>query len=59
MSEAVTSYWAFHYHILSFLKETRDLEEARQRYEKDKVDYFWNWMKHDEEMDEKIHEFLK
>lgn len=50
--------WTFHYHIYKFLEETRDLELARQRYQKDKVDYFWNWMQRKEEMDEKVIGFL-
>jgi hypothetical protein len=58
MSEVKTKYWAFHYHIYKFLETTRDIELARQRYDRDKADYFWNWMKHNEEMDEKIQEYI-
>lgn len=59
LTDTTTRYWAFHYHILDFLMKTQDLEQARKKYDRDKTDYFWNWMKHNQEMDEEIHEFLK
>ncbi len=55
----VTQYWAFHYHILDFLMKTQDLEKARQRWDRDKTDYFWNWMKHNQKMDEEIIRFFE
>ena len=59
LTDTTARYWSFHYHILDFLMKTHDLEQARKKYDQDKTDYFWNWMKHNQEMDEEIHEFLK
>ena len=39
-----TTCWGMYYHIYQYLKSTRDLHGARERWNQRRVNYFWNWI---------------
>ena len=43
-NEWIVECWSLHYHVYKFLKSGGNLKDGIKRWNRKRVEYFWNWM---------------